>query len=110
MDIIIPKNLKCLEYVVLLIINNYPTSSFNHMVSWPSIHYSTQEKAEKIDLNFISIFTTEKISIQTIDKYQRKTFNLTPHLALFFFFPFPFLTCCAILPISFGSKGPYLRR
>ena len=26
------------------------------------------------------------------------------------FFPFPFLTCCVILPNSFGGKGSYLRR
>ena len=27
-----------------------------------------------------------------------------------YFFPSPFLTCCAILPTSFGGKGPHLRR
>ena len=27
-----------------------------------------------------------------------------------YFLPSPFLTCCAILPTSFGGKGPHLRR
>ena len=27
-----------------------------------------------------------------------------------YFLPFPILTCCAILPTSFGGKGPHLRR
>ena len=46
------------------------------------------------------------------------SFQLTqPSFPLSFFLLFlttsllsPFLTCCAILPISFGGKGPHLRR
>ena len=33
---------------------------------------------------------------------------LTPPVP--YFLPSPFLTCCEILPTSFGGKGPHLRR
>ena len=38
-------------------------------------------------------------------KYYFKVFVSFP-----FFLPYPFLTCCAIVPTSFGGREPLLRR
>ena len=67
----------------------------------------------KIRLHILDVPVTSslRVNILLVDilhGMQEQVTSSTPSLPSFL--PSPSLTCCAILPISFGGKGPHLRR
>ena len=56
----------------------------------------------------MQLLATVEQDCDTLYDLQKPKVEPTPSFR--YFLPSPFLTCCAILPISFGGKEPHLRR
>ena len=62
-------------------------------------------------LTTIYVLLITGMSERTVIKIRKKETEADEYDPSFpYFLPSPFLTSCAILPTSFGGKGPHLRR
>ena len=72
-----------------------------HIYKWYNQHGCEIRDKQKYKYTRLSIY---------LDIFYNHENTAHPPLSSPFFLPSPFLTCCAILPTSFGEKGPHLRR
>ena len=97
-------------YYVLVLFSVIRKLSLNGKVGTESAFHMRTLRPECALLVLVSRSLAGKNCVHSYKQSKWLALNLTEKLSSPSFLPSPFLTCCAILPTSFGGKGPHLRR